>query len=202
MADGLRLNEPGRLWATLAIALVAGTLLLWLVAPQQVDWQPALVWREPWRLWTAAFVHWSELHLGANMLGTALVGILGVSAGAPARLAWAWFAAWPLTHLGLLLQPELASYGGLSGVLHAGAAAAALWLVLAERGKARAIGAAVLLGVFVKVVLEEPWGAPLRESEAWDIALAPLAHASGAAAGALCAALAWVSQPRPHAQTA
>ena len=29
--------------------------------------------------------------------------------------AWAWFVAWPLTHLGLLLQPSLLHYGGLSG---------------------------------------------------------------------------------------
>lgn len=180
----------------LATSLAAGTLLFWLVPPSLIDWQPSLVWRQPWRLWTAAFVHWSEMHVGANLLGTALIGILGVSAGAPARLAWAWAVAWPLTHLGLLLQPDLASYGGLSGVLHAGTAAIALWLVLAERGKQRAIGAAVLLGLLVKVLMEEPWGEPLREAEAWDIALAPLAHASGAVAGALCAAVAWASRDK------
>ena len=36
--------------------------------------------------------------------------------------------AWPLTHLSLLARPEVMHYGGLSGVLHAGVAVAALGL--------------------------------------------------------------------------
>jgi hypothetical protein len=35
-------------------------------------------------------------------------------------------------------------------------------------------------------VLERPWAGPLAQPAGWDIALAPLAHATGAAAGALC----------------
>jgi hypothetical protein len=41
----------------------------------------------------------------------------------------AWVCAWPLTQLGLLMRPDLSHYGGLSGVLHAGAAIVALHLV-------------------------------------------------------------------------
>ena len=188
--------RPGHLWAALAAALAAGALLLWWAPAALLDWQPQWALTEPWRLWSAAFVHWSPLHLGANLLGTALVAALGVAAAAPTRLAGAWFVAWPLTHLGLLARPELAHYGGLSGVLHAGVAATALWLVCAARGRRRAIGVALLAGLLAKLLTEEPWGAALRHPAGWDIAIAPLAHATGTLAGALCAVVAW-ARPRP-----
>ena len=41
------------------------------------------------------------------------------------RDSLAWLLSWPLTQWGLMLQPELLHYGGLSGVLHGGAAIAA-----------------------------------------------------------------------------
>ena len=115
---------------------------------------------------------------------------MGWAARAPLALALAWAAAWPLTQWGLLLRPELAHYGGLSGVLHGGAASAALWLVVARRGRERAVGAAVLLGITLKLLHEAPWGAVLRTGGGWDIAVAPLAHATGAIAGLLCAGVA------------
>jgi len=184
------LSRDGLPWAALATLLAAGSLLAFALPAMTLDWQPALAAREPWRAWTAAFVHWSPLHLGANLAGTAVVVALGLAARLPARCALAWAVAWPLTHLGLLLQPALAHYGGLSGVLHAGVAVAALTLVACERGRRRWLGGAVLAGLLVKVLLEEPWGAPLRHGGGWDIATAPLAHATGAAAGLLCGALA------------
>ena len=54
----------------------------------------------------------------------------------------------------------------------------------------RRIGMALLAGLALKVASESPWGAPLRYPSGWDIAVAPLAHASGALAGALCAGVA------------
>jgi hypothetical protein len=102
-------------------------------------------------------------------------------------MAAAWCAAWPLTQFGLLLQPGLRHFGGLSGVLHAGTAVIAVHLLLAATGRRRAIGGAILLCLVVKVASEEPWGAPLRTLAGWDIAVAPLAHATGLAAGVLCA---------------
>ena len=197
MVGGLRLAEPGRAWVALAALLGAGALAGWFVPAAVWDWQPALAFTEPWRSWTAAFVHWSPLHLGANGLGLALVAALGVVAQAPLRMALAWFIAWPLLHLGLLLQPALLHYGGLSGVLHAGVAVAALQLLLAERGRRRAIAAALLAGLAVKIGLETPWGPPLRHPADWDIAIAPLAHATGAAVGALLAFLLHPKLSRP-----
>jgi rhomboid family GlyGly-CTERM serine protease len=183
-------DANGQLWAGFAAALLGASALAWWLPANALDWQPALAAEEPWRAFSAAFVHWSEMHLAANALGAVVVGALGLAAGLPRRAALAWMAAWPLTQCGLLLQPGLAHFGGLSGVLHAGVAVAALWLLVTGRGQRRAVGAAVAAGLLLKVLLEEPWGPPLRHGGGWDIATAPLAHATGVVAGVVCAGLA------------
>lgn len=180
--------DGARAWCAVAAVLAAGAALAFGRDPAALDWQPARAGVEPWRALSAAFVHYSALHLAANLAGAALVGALGALARVPARLALAWLVAWPLTQIGLLTRPDLLRYGGLSGVLHAGAACVAIELVVRGRGPRRAIGALVLLGLVVKVASEAPWGAPLRHPGGWDIATAPFAHASGLVA----AALAWL----------
>jgi rhomboid family GlyGly-CTERM serine protease len=189
-----RLPRGARAWAGLAALLctlaIGATLApRWLPA-ESIDWQPALALHQPWRAFSAAALHYSTLHLAANLLGALLVGALGVVARVPLAMTVAWCVAWPLTQLGLLLQPELRHFGGLSGVLHAGTAVVATHLLLAATGRRRAIGGAILLCVCIKVASEEPWGAPLRTLAGWDIAVAPLAHATGLAAGVLCAVFA------------
>lgn len=192
MAGGVRLNAaaPGRLWVALCAALAAAALALWWAPTAVFDWQPTRAWHEPWRWWTAAGVHWSERHLAGNLAAVALVAAYGWAARVPVRVSGAWFAAWPITHLGLLVQPELAHYGGLSGVLHAGVAAVSFWLAWAGSGRRRVVGLLMLTGLAAKLLIEAPWGEPLRHSAGWDIALAPLGHATGSMAGLLCAALA------------
>lgn len=199
MADGVRLTlefwkQPGRAWLAVVAALMLGSVVgLWLPAAL-LDWQPEMAAAEPWRAVSAAWVHWSEHHLWANLMAALVVGAFGLAAGVPARLAWAWCAAWPLTHLALLARPELAHYGGLSGVLHAGVAITCLWLLVQARGARRWVGWAVSLGLIIKLVSEHPWGPALQRSEEWDIAVAPFAHSAGAAAGLLCGAVALVAQ--------
>ena len=189
------MNRAGLWWLRLAAAFAAASLIAeWLPAPW-LDWQPALASTEPWRAFTAAWVHWSALHLGVNLLGAAVVAALGLAARLPAAAAAAWLAAWPLTQAGLAVQPALLHYGGLSGVLHAGVAVAALWLLVRDSGRRRALGAAVMAGLVLKVLLEQPWGPPLRTGGGWDIATAPLAHATGLLAGLLCAGIALLSRP-------
>lgn len=168
----------------------AGALVAWSQPSAAWDWQPGLAWAEPWRWWTAAFVHWSPMHLLANLAGVAVLAGFGGAARLPMRAVLAWAAAWPLTQLSLLLQPALAHYGGLSGVLHAGVGAAATTLLLERRGRPRWIGAAVLAGLLAKIVLERPWAGPVSHPAGWDIAVAPLAHAAGAAWGVAAAGLA------------
>ncbi len=153
-----------------------------------LDWQPALALQQPWRAFTAAFVHWSALHLGANLAGTLVLAALGWAARVPWPLAAAWCAAWPLSHVALGWQPALLHYGGLSGVLHGGVAAVAIWVLGTERRRRpRWLALAILVGLLLKLWLEQPWGPALRDVAGWDVPIAPLAHATGAAAGALLA---------------
>lgn len=179
-------TPPAGAWVALAALLAAAALLGRFVPATTLDWQPALAAAEPWRAFTAVGVHYSAMHLLANLAGVALVGALGWVGDAPLRATVAWAVAWPLTQLGLLARPELAHYGGLSGVLHAGVAVAAVQLLVAGPRARRLIAAAILAGLTAKVIGEAPWGPAITHPPGWDIAVAPLAHASGALAGLLC----------------
>lgn len=194
LADA-RLKAFSPHWALLAALWCAASVLATWLPANSLDWQPARALAEPWRAFTAIAVHWSPQHLGTNLLAAAVVGGYGCAAGVPRRATLAWGLAWPLTHVALAVQPALAHYGGLSGVLHAGVAIVTLWLLLTPGRGTRwrqAIGAMVAIGLVVKLVSEEPWGPALRASADWDIAVAPLAHATGSVAGLLCgAALLW-----------
>jgi rhomboid family GlyGly-CTERM serine protease len=182
--------QRARAWwlftALLMLLAVAGGLF----SPGRLDWQPALWSAQPWRWWTAAAVHHSALHLLANLLGAAALGWLAWSARADTAMTLAWALAWPLTHLGLALRPDLLHYGGLSGVLHAGVAVIGVHLLRQRRS---AWGAALLIGLAVKLLLEQPWGPATQRASGWDIAVAPWGHLSGAVAGLACAALVWAT---------
>ena len=178
-------------WWSVACVLAVGALTAQWIDAQRLDWQPGLAPAQPWRWWSGAWVHWSLGHLGANLAGTALIAALGARAHADRADAWAWFVAWPATQLGLLLQPSLLHYGGLSGVLHAGVVIAALGLLQRESGLRRAVGWLILGGVALKVGMEQPWQGGLRQPPGWQIAIAPAAHLSGAVAGLLCGLAAW-----------
>lgn len=178
---------PGRAWLRVAALLAALAMVGGTLPDATIDWQPGRITAEPWRALTPVALHYSLLHLGANLLGCALVAALGRAARVPTRAAWAWLAAWPLAHLGLLAQPALLHYGGLSGVLHAGVAVACVHLLVATTGRTRLIGALLMLGLLSKIALEQPWATVLSHPAGWDIAVAPAAHASGVLAGVLCA---------------
>lgn len=187
---------PGGLsWLVCCGWLALFSLLGWFVPRAAIDWQPTLAAAEPWRWWTAAFVHWTPSHLVANLIGLAVVAALGRSIRVPAVLALAWVASWPFTHLALLVEPNLAHYGGLSGWLHGGVAVAATYAALRLSGRARWIAAAVMAGLAIKILIEAPWGPPLRQSFSSLMMVAPLAHASGAVAGLCCALIALARGP-------
>jgi membrane associated rhomboid family serine protease len=184
-------------WVGLALFFAACALAGWPVPHDTIDWQPSLALSQPWRAFTPIGVHYSSAHLIGNLAGIALAGVYGVAAMVPPRLAWAWLAAWPLTHLGLLARPELLHYGGLSGVVHAGVAAIVVWVLATGRTRAqRWVGALVAIGFVAKLLSEAPWGTTLRHPEGWDIAVAPLVHTTGALAGALCTLIALASRRR------
>ena len=178
-------------WLGVGLLLLVPSLLIAQqpgLARMTLSWVPSLAWHEPWRWWSAAWVHLSTLHLLANLAGGVLVLLLGWVARLPREAAWAWALAWPLTHLGLLVAPDLLRYGGLSGVLHAGVAVAAVALVReAALRRDRMLGGLLLAGLCAKVLGERAWAQTLVTPPGWDIAVAPLAHASGTVCGAVAA---------------
>jgi len=176
-------------WLAFAALLAAGSAIAWKLEPDAIDWQglhAGASW--VWRAFTGAFVHWTPRHLEANLAGCFVVAWLGWAARLPVRATAAWVIAWPLTQLTLLTRPEIAAFGGLSGVLHAGVAVAAVELVL-RSGRERTIGALILLGLAVKIVREGPLGPALQDVPGWDMPVVPLAHLGGALAGVACALL-------------
>ena len=165
--------------------MALGALAAWPLPTPRLDWQPAL----PWRAFSAPFVHFSLQHLLANLAGCAVLALFGWAARMPCRAALAWALAWPLTQWGLLIEPALQHYGGLSGVLHAGVAVGVVELLVRRRGRERWIGLGIAVGLGVKLLSEHPLGAPTQRVDGWDIAIAPLAHLTGALSGVLCALL-------------
>ncbi len=126
-----------------AIAAEAGAPLAAAPLATALDWQPALGLGAPWRLWSCAWVHWSAAHLAVNLLGAIVVAFVGWRARLPPAAACAWFIAWPLTQLPMAalgaerLGAVLPHYGGLSGVLHAGAVILGLSLAWPRDGARR-----------------------------------------------------------------
>ncbi len=216
--DGVRLW-----WALcLLLALPAAALGLqpvalaqavaqWPALPQALVLRPELGWHQPaWTWWTSAWLHGSTPHLLRNLAALVLLAALGGLLRPRAQAAAAWCLAWPLTQLGMLLEPALSSYVGLSGVLHAGVVALALPAVLpplrhptgAEPSPGlhpKWLAWALLSGVALKILMENPWQHTLVASSASAINVAPWAHLSGAAAGALATGMlrgvGWCARP-------
>lgn len=191
-------------WLVLVWALLSTALWLNLQAQEDfgqappfalLDWQPGLWLKQPWRLWTAALVHWSGAHLLLNLLGCAALIAWGHAALLGARQTVAWLLAWPVTQLLLATAPSLLRYGGLSGALHAGVAIGAWALVSQCQGQRRVVGVLVLSGLALKLFFEEPLLAQwlglnvqaLPLAGAPGFAVASYAHFTGAVAGLFCA---------------
>jgi rhomboid family GlyGly-CTERM serine protease len=185
-------------WLALCAGLAALSLLTWPLPKEAFDWQPRLFPSQPWRALTAAFVHWTPIHLAANLAGCAVLALLGHRAALGRREAIAGLIALPLIQLGLLLRPDLQRYAGLSGELHALAAIAALSL-LVRPNRERLIGAGIALGLIIKLASEDPLGPALRATAGFDFAVAPFAHLSGAVAG--LAAWALTMAVIPHSRS-
>lgn len=195
-----RAGSGGIAWLGLSALLGLGALLAWFIPGSSawLDWQPQLAWQQAWRACSAVFVHWSQQHLLANLGACAVVGWFGWAARVPPRAVLAFALAWPLSQWGLLIQPDLLHFGGLSGTLHAGVAVVLVELVCGPETtpRQRRIGLAVSLGLIIKLWSEEPFGPAMRVLSGWDIAVAPLSHFTGALAGACTAGLLLFSSTR------
>ncbi|HEV8311512.1 MAG TPA: hypothetical protein VGQ23_00475, partial [Burkholderiaceae bacterium] len=64
-------------WIGAALLIALPALLAGVGARHVIDWQPSLAWHQPWRWWSAAWVHYSRMHWLINLAGAALVAVLG-----------------------------------------------------------------------------------------------------------------------------
>jgi len=184
---------PGLLawWALCLLMALPAWWMGWVPLEQDSTHWPALAqaWahhpdaglaQPPWVWWSAAWLHGSALHLWRNLAGVLALAWLGWVAQVDGRCALIWGLSWPLTQLGMLGEPTLHTYIGLSGVLHGGVATVALHLV-GGRNPAlpRWTGWLLLGGLCAKVLMENPCGPALIQPLGSDITVAPWAHVSG-----------------------
>lgn len=164
------LDQPDATWPQWAQALA--------LHPDQ-GWHQAA-----WSWWSAAWLHGSAQHLYRNLTALTLIATMGWIHRVPPQTALIWFLAWPLTQIGMIGQ-ALHTYIGLSGVLHAGICAFALHQVTKQPITRKSlIGYLLLLGLILKILMENPWQYTLIKSPGSDINVAPWAHLSGALSAA------------------
>jgi hypothetical protein len=165
-----------------------------LVAPVQdlaahpLAWDAAGWAVRPWTLWTSAWVHTSAGSLGGNLLAVGALTVLGAALGAGRPAAIALLVAWPLGVLALLLWPEVTSYGGLGGPIHA--AAMVLGTEVARRPALKPLSPLLFAGMGLKLLAEQAWAQPVAFDPSWGFNVVYAAHLTGAFAGAACG---WVA---------
>ncbi len=191
-----------RAWVGVAAAhVIASVVVSVSVARMGPGWLHGLDWEggvvaalQPWRMFTAAWVHWSPQHLAMNLVGAAALAVLGWTTGLPRRAAFAWLLAWPLSQVVISMAASAPAHlGGLSGALHAGAAVAAVWAL--RRGRTRGVGALLVAGLVGKLAWE--WLRGPQPISGADAVTWPPIHLVGSLCGAAIAAV--MSRPsRPR----
>jgi rhomboid family GlyGly-CTERM serine protease len=189
-------NEAARPvpWASLLLSLIAVLLTL---TPAFANWasleRAAVEAGELWRLLTGHLTHWSVEHLGWDLLVFASIGLFLERDGDRALfLRCTAISAILITLAVWILQPEMASYRGLSGIdcaLVTALATSLLRRALAAGRRGFAAGVAVvLLAYLLKVGYELATGQTVFvdiEHSGFDPV--PLAHVVGGAVGIVCA---------------
>lgn len=135
---------------------------------------------EPWRLFGAHFVHLGWIHLWMNLAGLAVLWMLLGDTIRPALWASGVLCIALGVSLGLLCcSPAVTWYVGFSGVLHGLFAAGAV----ANIRRLPALGAALLVALTAKLVLEQVAGEDTLTQGLIGGAVIVDAHLYGAVAG-------------------
>lgn len=173
-------------FATLAALAAAATLYVWpALAPHLVYERGAVHDGQLWRLLTGSWVHFTASHLALNAAALAAVGLILERRGC-ARFALLCLIGAASAGIAVhVASPELARYGGLSGVV----TAAFVYLALrgiAEPSSARWLYALLAAALACKLSWELAGGRlPFALPEDGSFAAAPMSHVGGALAGSL-----------------
>lgn len=169
-----------RLWVYLAIA----SMLFCQLFFHHVIYDRHGLFSEPWRLWTAHWVHLGVWHWVLNAVALSLLPEIFFHTSRRFFLLL-WFVLPPLLSLMLyIFQPSLVLYAGLSGVLHGIYLAVALNAIQSIYRAERRMGWVVAASVCAKVCWETYSG----NSQTAELIGAPVvlrAHQYGAELGAL-----------------
>lgn len=163
------------------------------------SWQ-ALWAAKPWTLWTSALVHLSPAHLWGNVAALAALALLGHQQRLPAAAAAVWLLAWPLCTLALLAWPEVSSYSGLSGIIHANVSV--MWLFIAIKNRVKWLSFTLFAGMSIKLLHERAWQSGVVASPNWGFDVVVAAHLAGAIVGVTCGLPAVLLASRPRARIA
>ncbi len=169
-------------------AIAAAVLLLHASGlGDALEYRRAFLGSEPWRLLTGHFVHINWPHAAINAAALLIVARLFAPDLSAPRQAVILLSASLVIGLGLAaLAPGILWYRGLSGALHAlFFAGAAKWLFSVQPLTVRALWlpAALFVGGWIKVALEQPAGGVLPYADWLGAAVVPQAHLLGAACG-------------------
>ena len=167
-----------RLWVYFCIVLMT---FLQLFFTESIYNREAL-FSQPWRLWTAHWVHLGVWHWALNVAALALLPEIFL------RMSWKhflilWLMIPPFLSLALWFYlPHLSMYAGLSGVLHGLYLAIAMDAIVGTGSAERKVGSIVLVGLLAKV----SWEAYRGMSQTAELIGAPVileAHQFGTALG-------------------
>lgn len=156
--------------------------------PHPLAWEAAIWLRDPWTLWTSAWVHTSVGNLSGNLLAIAGLAVAGASLGLGRRAAMALLVAWPMSTLGLLIWPQVTHYSGLGGAIHA--AAAVLGMHVAARPALKPFSPLLFAALGLKLLVERAWTQPVAFDPSWGFNVVYAAHLTGTLAGAACGGVA------------
>lgn len=176
-----------------ALAGAALLVALQAIAPMQTlfEYRSATALEQPWRLLCAHLVHLNWPHVLINSAAwLAVARLFAPELSARRQILVLAVAA---VAIGVTLRwvlPTISGYRGFSGVLHAlfFAGAANWWVIaLSQRGTRTFstlwLPTALVVGGWVKVVLEQPWDTTTPYAEWLGAGVVPQAHGVGALVG-------------------
>ncbi len=190
-----------------AVVIAAAVLLLHASGlGDALEYRRALLASEPWRLLTGHFVHINWPHAAINAAALLIVARLFAPDLTAPRQMVVLLSASLVIGLGLAaLVPGILWYRGLSGILHGlFFAGAAKWLFSAHSRTLRALWlpAALFVGGWIKVALEQPAGDALPYADWLGAAVVPQAHLIGATCGSAFGLLLALADRRSSKQRA
>ena len=176
-----------------AVVLAVVVLLLQLLPPEVFEYQRAALLSEPWRALTGHLVHVNWPHALINAAALVIVARLyAQDLGARAQLGALAASALAISGALTMLYPSIGWYRGLSGALHGlYFAGATKWLLTEHPCTPRRLWlpAALVIGGWMKVALEQPGGATMPYAPWLGAAVVPQAHLVGALCGTAFGAL-------------